>query len=81
MAAILVHTIKCKIVEKVFMCLLYFMQIVQPVAFNTEEDELLYRLSTEGFRKLQMKVKEQKNTTGINIIFAGNREEKQHNRG
>jgi hypothetical protein len=28
-----------------------------------------------------MKVKEQKNTTGINIIFAGNREEKQHNRG
>jgi hypothetical protein len=57
------------------------MQINQPVAFNKEADELLYRLSNQGIKNLQLNVNEHKRTPLVSILsLLGNRK-KQHNRG
>jgi predicted RND superfamily exporter protein len=44
----------------------YFMQIIQPVAFNKEADELQYILSTQSIKTLQLNVNEHKKNTSIN---------------
>jgi len=53
MAALLLHTRKCKTVEEVFMFFVYI-YIIQPAAFNTETNETLCRDSvlkvSEKFR-------------------------------